>query len=1011
MESFIHLHTHSQYSMMRGTAKLETLCKAVLNRGMDTLTVTETNGLYGLIFFQQIAEETGVRPIFGAEISTGEERAVLLVQTSEGYANLCRMLTLRHTAEEFVLSSELQNYSTGLAVLSDSRTVLNTMKGRPHVYAELIGGRNWRPVLQFARENTIPPVATNAVHFLDPDDYELHQLMRAIDLNAKLSRLPERETAPSSAWLKNPSQMRDAFPNVVDALENTIRIAETCQWRHPCQSTLDAGFEGMDSSTVIDTLRKKCERGAIRRYGSVTPEVQKRLDHELQIIGDKGFGSVFLMVEDIVRQSPRTCGRGSAAASIVSYTLGITHVDPLRHNLFFERFLNPGRIDPPDIDVDFAWDERDDILDYVFEKYGPERSAMVANHVGFRLRAAVREVAKVHGLPENEIKLVTDRLSHLWSWGTVSIEDVIASHPLFKGMTLNPPWPEILRQAQRMQGAFRYLSVHCGGVVIVPDKLSNHVPVEIAPKGVQIVQWEKDQTEDSGLIKIDLLGNRSLAVIRDALAAIHKNTGEVIQYADLNPIDDPDTQDLICKGDTLGVFYVESPATRQLQKKAGTGDYEHLVIHSSIIRPAANTYINAYVRRLRGEPWEPLHPVLGDILKDTYGIMVYQEDVTRVAMALAGFSAEEGDGLRKSLSKKRGGQKLKAYRKRFAAGARARGVFPETIQNIWEMILSFSGYSFCKPHSASYALVSFKSAWLRRHYPAEFMAAVISNRGGYYSTFAYLTESRRMGLVLLPPDINGSREPYIGCGQSIRIGLMQLKGLKASALDAILQNRETHGPFCSLDELQRRIAIDPSDLRILIKAGCFDRISQGKSRAELLWQVMAGRRPKKESVQTSLNLFQEEAVRVPELGRYDFHTLLLHEVEVLGFPISVHPLELYREGLRGLNYVPANQMSNHIGKKVAMIGWWVTNKLVYTKTEEPMSFISFEDTTALYETIFFPDAFHRFCRHWTQSRPYILYGTIEDDLGALSLHVTDMAFLDAREKQRKKIQNYKRIAG
>jgi len=998
MESFIHLNTHSQYSMMRGTAKLETLCRAVLNRDMDTVAVTETNGLYGLIFFQQIAEETGVRPVFGAEIVTAEERAVLLVRTGEGYANLCRMLTLRHTADEFVLSAELIK-SNGLVILSDSLSILNAMKNRPHVYAELIGGRNWRPILAFAREHDIPPAATNAMHFLDPADYALHRLMRAIDLNAKLSRLSENEVAPSSAWLKDPSQMRDTFPNLPEALENTIRIAEMCRWQHPCQSTLDAGFEDLDSGGVMDALRKKCNQGAIRRYGSITPEVQKRLDHELQIIGDKGFGSVFLMVEDIVRQSPRTCGRGSAAASIVSYTLGITHVDPLRHNLFFERFLNPGRKDPPDIDVDFAWDERDDILEYIFQKYGSGRSAMVANHVGFRLRAAVREVAKVYGLPEGEIKLVTDRLSHLWSWGTASIEEVIASHPLFKGMTLNPPWPEILRQAGRLQGAFRYLSVHCGGVVIVPDSLSNHVPVENAPKGVRIVQWEKDQTEDSGLIKIDVLGNRSLAVIRDALAAIRKHTGEIIQYPDLNPIDDPETQDLIRKGDTLGVFYVESPATRQLQKKAGTGDYEHLVIHSSIIRPAANTYINAYVRRLHGEPWEPLHPILGDILKETYGIMVYQEDVTRVAMALAGFSAEEGDGLRKSLSKKRGGQKLQAYRERFEAGAQSKGVDLETIHKIWEMILSFSGYSFCKPHSASYALVSFKSAWLRRHYPAEFMAAVISNRGGYYSTFAYLTESRRMGLTILPPDINWSDGPYIGRGRSIRIGLMQLKGLKSSALDAVLRNREMNGPYRSLDDLQRRIAIDPSDLRILIKAGCFDRVSQGRSRAELLWQVMAGRRPKKESVQTSLDLFQEEAVRVPELGRYDFRTLLLHEVEVLGFPISVHPLELYREGLRGLDYVPANQMSRHIGKRVAMIGWWVTNKLVYTRTEEPMSFISFEDTTALYETIFFPDAFRRFCRYWTQSRPYILYGTIEDDLGALSLHVTDMAFLDARQKQ------------
>ena len=994
---FIHLHTHSFYSMMRGTARLEDLCRTVRERGMPAVAATETNGLYGLIFFQQIAEETGVRPIVGAEVVTGSERAVLLVRNEGGYARLCQILTLRHTAPEFVLADSLAEGTDGLVVLSDSFSVLDRLKGRWDVYAELTGGKQWRSTLTFARENSLPPVATNGVHFLDPDDYPLHELLRAIDLNTKLSRLPVSETAPESAWLKNPEQMWDVFPGVPDALENTLKIADLCQWHHPCESTLEAGFESLDRDGVMHTLREKCEAGAKRRYGALTPEVLKRLDYELDIIGEKGFGSVFLMVEDIVRQSPRTCGRGSAAASIVSYALGITHVDPLEHNLFFERFLNPGRTDPPDIDVDFAWDERDDILDYVFDKYGTERAAMVANHVGFRLRAAVREVAKVYGLPDGEIKMVTDRLGHLWAWGSETAEEVIANHPLFRGMRLNPPWPEILTRAKRVQGMVRHLSVHCGGVVIVPDRLSAYVPVENAPKGVQIVQWEKDQTEDSGLIKIDLLGNRSLAVIRDALAAIHKHTGEVIPYADLNPLHDQATQNLIRKGDTLGVFYVESPATRQLQKKAGTGDYEHLVIHSSIIRPAANEFINEYVRRLKGEPWKPLHPVLGEILKETYGIMVYQEDVTKVAMALAGFSAQEGDGLRKALSKKRGGPKLQSYRERFGEGALERGVDEKTIQQIWEMILSFSGYSFCKPHSASYALVSFKSAWLRAHYPAEFMAGVISNMGGYYSTFAYINESRRMGLTILPPDINASDKAYIGKGNTIRVGLMQLKGLRASALERILENRLIAGLYRSLDDLQNRIHIDPSDLRILIKAGCFDRIAHGKSRAELLWQVMAGRRPKKESVQTALDLFQEEAVQVPQLGVYDYRTMLLYEVEVLGFLLSVHPLELYQNHLQGLNHVPADQMFLHIGKQVTMIGWWVTNKLVYTKTDAPMSFISFEDTTALYETIFFPEVYDRFCRYWTQTRPYILHGTIEDDLGALSLHVSDMSFLDVRE--------------
>jgi DNA polymerase III alpha subunit len=426
------------------------------------------------------------------------------------------------------------------------------------------------------------------------------------------------------------------------------------------------------------------------------------------------------------------------------------------------------------------------------------------------------------------------------------------------------------------------------------------------------------------------------------------------------------------------------------------------VIHSSIIRPAANPYINAYVRRLRGEPYDPLHPVLARVLGETYGIMVYQEDVTKVAMEMAGFSAVDGDGLRKTLSKKRNHRKLTAYREQFARGAMERGVNPETVEKVWNMILSFSGYSFCKPHSASYAQVSFKSAWLRAHYPAEFMAAVISNQGGYYSTFAYINESRRMGLTLLPPDINASGRPYTGRAKEIRFGLMQLKGLKDSALEAVLENRKSSGPFRTFDDFRRRLDLDPSDMRILIKAGCFDTISDGRSRAELLWQVYADRKPRSVTRQESLPLFDTEITRIPNLGRYDFRTLLLHEVEVLGFPLSVHPLDLYRSALQNLNFVRATDMHKHIGRTVTMVGWWVTNKTVYTRNEEPMSFICFEDTTALYETIFFPGAFTRFCSRWTQTRPYILRGRIEDDLGALSLNVTEMRFLDSEQKQNRK---------
>jgi len=367
----------------------------------------------------------------------------------------------------------------------------------------------------------------------------------------------------------------------------------------------------------------------------------------------------------------------------------------VRYDLFFERFLNEGRVDPPDIDVDFAWDERDDILDHVFACYGTARAAMVSNHLCFRGRAAVREVAKVYGLPEDEIRAVTGRLARAWQSGSAA--SMVRDHPLFKDLALQAPWPEILRWAARLEGRPRHLSVHCGGVVIVPGSLADHVPSQPSAKGVDIIQWEKDSTEEAGLVKMDLLGNRSIAVIRDALRAVRARHGVDIPWERFNPLEDLRTQDLIRRGDTVGVFYVESPAMRQLQTKTGTGDFEHLVIHSSIIRPAANSYIREYVRRLRGGVYEPIHPVLGDLMKETYGIMVYQEDVAKAAIAMAGFDAASADDLRKVLSKKHKKKKLEAYRAQFEAGARARGFTPEVIAQVWEMILSFAGYSSASP--------------------------------------------------------------------------------------------------------------------------------------------------------------------------------------------------------------------------------------------------------------------------------------------------------------------------
>jgi len=834
-------------------------------------------------------------------------------------------------------------------------------------------------------------VATNDVYFVDPSDFQMHRLLRAIDLNTSLSRISPDEMVSEDHWLKPEEAMVRRYAHLAKALDNTQRIADECSADMDIGRLVFPSIEIPDGLDDFEYLKEECYRGAERRYGELSDSVLKRLEHELKIIRDKGFATYFLIVRDIVRQSARTCGRGSAAASLVSYCLGITHVEPVTHNLFFERFLNEGRMDPPDIDIDFPWDERDSVFDYVFRKYGATRAAMVSNHVGFRARAAAREVAKVYGLPEQEIKAVTERMGYYWS--IRYLEDSIRNHPIYKDMELKEPWPEIIRLATKLEGFPRHMSVHCGGVVIVPDRIDRYVPVEPAPKGVPIIQWEKDQAEDAGLIKIDLLGNRSLAVIRDALAAVKENYGVEIDYEQWDPTVDTKTQDFIRRGDTIGVFYVESPSMRQLQQKCQTGDFDHLVIHSSIIRPAANKYIREYVRRLRGGSYQSLHPILDEVLGETYGIMVYQEDVSRIAMAMAGFSASDADLLRKILSKKRAAKKLEDYKGMFYTGAAVRDVSRKVIDEIWEMIMSFSGYSFCKPHSASYALVSYKSCYLRAHYPAEFIAAVLTNQGGYYSPFAYVSEARRMELRVLLPDVNESRKEYWGKDKTVRVGLMQLKGLRQAALERILEARGKK-PFLSFEDFLCRVEIDLADVKILIKAGAMDSIAGGATRPQMIWKALAWHQRRVSRHAIERTLFQDmPSVVPPQVPHYSARTVLEHELETLDFLISRHPLSLYAQSLSKLRYVKGADLPKHVGKKVTTVGWWVTGKVITTKNDEPMEFISFEDTSALYETVFFPQAYTRFCHMLNRSRPYVLSGVVQEEYGVVTLTVNSIRLL------------------
>ena len=992
---FVHLHVHSDYSPMRGVSPLEELCVAARAHGSPAMALTDTNGLYGAVRFVEEATQQGLRPILGAELTTADRRAVLLAKTPEGYANLCRLLSERHCNPSFDVLTSVSHYRNGLVIFTDDEAALTAWAkdSRQDLYVELTPGPSMHDTLLFSRRVNLPPVATNRVYFSRADGFATHRLLRTIALNTTLSRLPEEACCAPRQWLMPPTLMAAQFPHVPDAVANTVRIAEACHGDWRFGETIFPAFRRLTDDEAFLALRDNTYAGAQNRYGAVTQEIRDRIEKELAIIRQKRFANYFLVVEEIVKTSKgTTCGRGSVAASIVSYCLTITHVDPIKHNLFFERFLNPGRKDPPDIDIDFAWDERDDILGWVFARYGERQAAMVANQNNLSFRAAIREIAKVYGMSSEEIGKMSSRVvrqKDLLRFATPPTTEQWL-HRLSHTLRVHAPWPEILAQALKAQNHFRHLSVHCGGIVIVPEEIRRYVPVEYTPKGLPVIQWEKDQTEDAGLVKIDILGNRSLAVIRDALAAIAKHTGLTIDYEIWAPLNDVATQEAIRRGDTIGCFYIESPATRLLLRKLWIGMpphrravadvFEYLVMVSSLVRPATNPFVEEFIRRAQEGSCVYWHDTLKGILDETHGIMTYQEDVSKVAMALADFSIDDADQLRKVLSKKHKAKQLQDYRVQFFKGAMENHVPLETIENLWKMILSFAGYSFCKPHSASYAQVSFKSAYLRTHYPAEFIAAVISNQGGFYSTFAYLSEARRMGLAILLPDINESEWAYRGEGERLRMGLMQVKTIPKDLGLRIVDERTKAGLYRSFQDFLQRVKPEPSHVRVLVRAGCCDSMAGELTRPALLWRLYAG------------SEFVSSHLPIPD--DYSAAQKRAHEIESFGFLASRHPLTLYCKQIERLRPVPASQMHHYVGQRITMVGILITEKAAETKHGHAMEFITLEDVTALYDATLFPEVYRRCCHRLSPNRPYVVQGLVEESFGIVTLTVLDLQLLE-----------------
>ena len=993
------LSVRSYYSLMQGSSSPARLCARAKDLGYSGFALTDCNSMAGLWPFLTACKQYGLRPLLGVEITDTESSATIicLVQDAVGYANVCNLISKRKKNEKFSLQKEVIEHHDGLVILVSSLSLLQYLQKYTIELAANLGNRPTEQsgrLRKWAQEYNISAVATPEAVMARKSEKTLFQLMQAIRTNSRFD-LKGENSRYFPACLESPATYQERFAVWPEVMKATDSLAERCTFTGPDFGIVMPPWEG-NGFGAASSLREAAYRGACHRYGTDLSEaVVERLEHELRVIDSMGFSSYFLVVRDIVcqagakdgKRSTRICGRGSGAASLVAYCLEITNVCPLKHNLYFERFLNPGRSDPPDIDIDFSWDERDAILTQVLEQHG-NHAAMVSTIVRFQPRMAIRETAKAFGLPPGEVSRVSKRLGGIRGRSNESLLSSLQKMPTLKKEELAAPWPEIIHLASGLIGIPRHISVHPGGVVITPEAISNYVPVEFAAKGVPIIQWDKDGAEEAGLVKIDLLGNRSLGVIRDCIASI-ENSGRSFDEEYWQPEEDRQTRQTVAAGKTMGCFYIESPAMRLLQKKAGTGDFEQLVLQSSIIRPAANDFVREYVRRLHGGQWQHLHPRLADVLDETFGLMVYQEDVSRVAVALAGFSHARADGLRKVMSKKDKVLRLKDYCREFDKGCAAKGVDRETREKLWQMMMSFDGYSFCKPHSASYARVSYQAAYLKTHFPAEFMAAVISNQGGYYSTFAYVSEAKRLGLSVLHPCVNQSEIKWQGTGtqKTIRVGLMAVKGLSTETMERILDCRD-NDIFTSSIDFWQRVQPQKDESRALIQAGALDSLSTESNRSVLFWELSQFRSLAK--AQKSTPLFGIRLPPAPALSPVAAQELLYQEYQVLGFLCLEHPLLLYRSKLQNGTGVRASELAQHKGKRISFAGWLLTGKLVSTKTGEVMEFLTFEDETGLVETTFFPRVYRRYAALLSTGCAYMLQGIVEEEYGATTLTVDNV---------------------
>ncbi len=1105
---FVHLHVRSEHSHLYGAGRLDELLETARALGYHDLALTDRNGLYGSIAFYRKAREAGLKPILGAELIEGapaggrpgdppgagaargshgppnvpgcsrirlgrldrlgglgrlgrHSRAVLLARNLEGYRTLCRLVTARHLNPAFDLAEAVAADHQGLYVLVPDAALLARLagrvpEGRLFAMLEEFGDRSMGlandGLARASSRRRIPLVASGAVAFHAPGRYRAHRTLRAIATLTTVSDVDRRELAHPKAYLKGPDEMAALFRRRPEAAANTVRIAADCNLDLPFGRPIFPSATIPKGETPYSYLAQLAFAGLTARYRPLRPAAVRRLEKELAVIDRLGFADYFLIMHEIVawarRQDIPCVARGSAAGSLVAWCLGLSGVDPLKYGLLFERFLNLERADCPDIDLDICWRSRDQVIQHVYDTCGAARVAMISTHQSFQAKSAFREVAKAHGLPPEEVNRLSRRLPY---GAAASIPDAVLSFPELRDFPVGrEDIARILETAAVLNSFPRHLSVHVGGLVIGDRPLTDYLPLQTAAKGIVITQYDAEAVEAVGLVKMDLLAQRSLSIIQTAVREIEKNHGVRI---DPEAIRDGDrgAAAILARGDTFGCFQIESPGMRNLLKMMGAKRRMDVILGLSLIRPgpASSGMKDRFIRRRRGlAPAEYLHPALREVLADTYGVMLYQEDVIRVAHAAAGFTPAEADRLRKDLAKGAPPKRIQAWRTRFIRACLARGAPRADAETLWDRVAQFAGYSYCKAHACTYGEIAYRAVYLRAHWPAEFAAAVLANQAGYYERRTYLEDARRRGCPILALDVNasdiepstewvlvdeeslaggldgnraaafpGRRESHLspvsagGLGRppagpspsrrvAVRMGLMDVRGLSQRAMRRIVASRQADGPYRSVADLMARVRLSREEAENLATAGAMDSLASNRPAA--LWQVHA----LLESPRSQGPLFEDAAdpPPCPDLADYEPLKKLELEDQLLGMTPSANPMAIYRPLIessppsassppRQRRDIPIHRitdLADHPGGEVTVAGIVFAERRARTKTGEFLKFFSLEDETGVIEAVLLPDAYQRLGHRLATRGPYLVTGTLEDRFGAMSLLATDL---------------------